>query len=59
MIFFILYILLGVHTAYITGAIMTVKEADFDRSDLIVWGFFWPIIVVGHLIAWAIIKDEK
>lgn len=58
MIFFIIYILLGCETAYITGAIMTVKETDFDASDLLVWWAFWPFIVFGHIVAWAIVKEK-
>lgn len=59
MIPFFVYILCGIFTTYITGAIMHVKETDFDKSDMAVWFSFWPVIILGHIFAWAIVKEDK
>lgn len=49
MAWFIGYICFGLITAYITLIYMESKDAAYDRSDIIVWAFFWPFTIIASL----------
>jgi len=59
MIWFIGYICFGLLTAYTTLIYMESKDADYDYTDVIVWGCFWWFVVIASLVVMSKLEAKK